>query len=66
MNLTDDIRNYKVRTLRDKIGMVLQDNILFSESVKMNILMGKPEATDEEVVAAAKAANAHEFHYEAC
>ncbi|EIT84663.1 ABC transporter ATP-binding protein [Fictibacillus macauensis ZFHKF-1] len=56
-----DIRSYKVRTLRDKIGMVLQDNILFSESVKENILMGNPEASDEEVVSAAKAANAHDF-----
>lgn len=56
-----DIRSFKVRTLRDKIGMVLQDNILFSESVKANILLGKPEATDEEVIEAAKAANAHEF-----
>ncbi|MDN4075246.1 ABC transporter ATP-binding protein [Fictibacillus terranigra] len=57
----EDIRSYKVRSLRDKIGMVLQDNILFSESVKANILMGNPEATDEEVMAAARAANAHEF-----
>jgi subfamily B ATP-binding cassette protein MsbA len=56
-----DIRSYQVRTLRDKIGMVLQDNILFSESVKANILMGNPGAADEEVIAAAKAANAHEF-----
>ena len=56
-----DIRQFKVRTLRDKIGMVLQDNILFSESVKENILLGNPIATDEEVVEAAKAANAHEF-----
>jgi subfamily B ATP-binding cassette protein MsbA len=56
-----DIRSYQMRTLRDKIGMVLQDNILFSESVQANILMGNPEATDEEVIAAAKAANAHEF-----
>ncbi len=56
-----DIRKYKVRSLRDKIGMVLQDNILFSESVKSNILLGKPEATDEEVYRAAKQANAHEF-----
>ncbi|WP_026675686.1 ABC transporter ATP-binding protein [Alkalihalobacterium bogoriense] len=56
-----DIREYEVRTLRDQIGMVLQDNILFSDSVKINILMGKPEATDEEVILAAKAANAHEF-----
>jgi len=56
-----DIRDLKVRSLRDKIGMVLQDNILFSESVKANILMGNPEATDDEVIAAAKAANAHDF-----
>ncbi|WP_026690852.1 ABC transporter ATP-binding protein [Alteribacter aurantiacus] len=56
-----DVRDYKVRSLRDRIGMVLQDNIIFSESVKFNILMGRPDATDEEVYAAAKAANAHEF-----
>ncbi|WP_209124196.1 ABC transporter ATP-binding protein [Alkalihalobacillus sp. BA299] len=56
-----DIRDYKVQSLRDKIGMVLQDNILFSDTVKMNILMGNPNASDEEVVAAAKAANAHDF-----
>ena len=56
-----DIRDVEVRSLRDKIGMVLQDNILFSESIAFNIRMGNPEATDEEVIAAAKAANAHEF-----
>jgi ATP-binding cassette, subfamily B, putative efflux pump len=56
-----DIREYKVQTLRDKIGVVFQDNILFSESVKENILLGKPGATDEEVYVAAKAANAHDF-----
>ncbi|HLR80878.1 MAG TPA: ABC transporter ATP-binding protein [Bacillota bacterium] len=56
-----DIRDVKARSLRDQIGMVLQDNILFSESVAMNIRMGNPEATDEEVIAAAKAANAHDF-----
>lgn len=39
----------------------MQDNILFSDSVKSNILMGKPDATDEEVIAAAIAANAHDF-----
>src|SRR5699024_3343570 len=44
-----DIRDLQIRTLRDQIGMVLQDNILFSESVKMNILMGNPDATDEQV-----------------
>jgi subfamily B ATP-binding cassette protein MsbA len=56
-----DIRDYRVRSLRDKIGLVLQDTVLFSESVKENILMGKPDATEEEVVEAAKAANAHDF-----
>lgn len=56
-----DIRDLKIHSLRDKIGMVLQDNILFSESVKANILMGNPDASDEEVIAAAKAANAHDF-----
>ncbi|WP_087975124.1 ABC transporter ATP-binding protein [Oceanobacillus rekensis] len=56
-----DIRDMKARSLRNNIGMVLQDNILFSESIAMNIRMGNPDATDEEVVAAAKAANAHDF-----
>ncbi|WP_156291689.1 ABC transporter ATP-binding protein [Oceanobacillus salinisoli] len=56
-----DIRDVKARSLRNNIGMVLQDNILFSESIAVNIRMGKPDATDEEVIAAAKAANAHEF-----
>ena len=56
-----DIRQFKVQTLRDKIGVVFQDNILFSESVKDNILLGKPGASDEEVIQAAKAANAHDF-----
>lgn len=56
-----DIRSFKVRSLRDKIGMVMQDNILFSDSVRANILMGKPDATEKEVIAAAKAANAHDF-----
>ncbi|RTZ56945.1 ABC transporter ATP-binding protein [Bacillus sp. SAJ1] len=56
-----DIRRFKVRSLRDKIGMVLQDSILFSESIQANILLGKPGATTEEVYEAAKAANAHDF-----
>lgn len=56
-----DIRDFQVRTLRDKIGMVLQENILFSDSIKENIMIGKPDATEEEVIAAAKAANAHDF-----
>jgi ATP-binding cassette, subfamily B, putative efflux pump len=56
-----DIRHFQLQSLRDKIGVVFQDNILFSESVKNNILLGKPGATDEEVYQAAKAANAHDF-----
>ena len=56
-----DIRDVKVKSLRDQIGIVMQDSILFSDSVKSNILMGKPEATDAEVIAAAIAANAHDF-----
>lgn len=56
-----DLRDVTTHTLRDQIGLVLQDSILFSDSVKANILMGKPGATDEEVIAAAKAANAHDF-----
>ncbi|MBT2584060.1 ABC transporter ATP-binding protein [Planococcus sp. ISL-109] len=56
-----DVKDVTIHSLRDQIGLVLQDSILFSESVKENILMGKPDATDEQVIAAAKAANAHEF-----
>lgn len=56
-----NIKDYQVQSLRENIGMVLQDNILFSESVKENILFGNPDASDEEVIAAAKAANAHDF-----
>ncbi|MGN7388709.1 ABC transporter ATP-binding protein [Sporosarcina sp. SAFN-015] len=56
-----DLRDVQLKSLRDQIGLVLQDSILFSDSVKSNILMGNPEATDEEVIAAAKAANAHDF-----
>lgn len=56
-----DVRDVDIKSLRSQIGIVLQDNILFSDSVKQNILMGKPDATDEEVIAAAKAANAHDF-----
>lgn len=56
-----DIRDVKARSLRNNIGMVLQDNILFSESIAMNIRMGNPYASDEEVIEAAKAANAHDF-----
>ena len=56
-----NVKNVTIESLRSQIGIVLQDNILFSDSVKQNILMGNPHATDEEIVAAAKAANAHDF-----
>ncbi|MCP1122259.1 multidrug ABC transporter ATP-binding protein [Bacillus sp. AFS018417] len=56
-----DVRNYDVRNLRGHIGLVLQDNILFSDTVGANILYGRPEATEEEVVEAAKAAHIHDF-----
>ncbi len=56
-----DIRDVKQQNLRYHIGMVQQDNILFSESAKVNILMGNPDADDSAVQEAAKAANAHDF-----
>ncbi|GAB7389329.1 ABC transporter ATP-binding protein [Bacillaceae bacterium] len=56
-----DVRRIRLQSLRRQIGMVLQDNVLFSGTVKENILLGNPEASMEEVIAAAKAANAHQF-----
>lgn len=56
-----DIREIKLRSLRNHIGIVQQDVYLFAGTVMENIRYGKPEATDEEVLRAAKAANAHEF-----
>jgi len=56
-----DIRNIKLRNLRNNIGIVQQDVYLFAGSVFDNIKYGRPDATDEEVIEAAKNANAHEF-----
>ncbi len=56
-----DVRDVQRRTLREQIGMVLQDTFLFSASVRDNIRYGRPEATDAEVVAAAQLARAHDF-----
>jgi subfamily B ATP-binding cassette protein MsbA len=56
-----DIRDFNVQSLRRQIGIVMQDNILFSGSIADNIGYGRPEATREEMIEAAKAANAHEF-----
>ncbi|MBO9599728.1 MAG: ATP-binding cassette domain-containing protein, partial [Cohnella sp.] len=55
------ISDITLKSLRGHIGMVLQDNILFSGSVRDNILFGDPDADDEAIVQAAVAANAHDF-----
>jgi ATP-binding cassette, subfamily B, multidrug efflux pump len=56
-----DVRQMDLVTLRRQIGIVLQTSLLFSDSIKENIAYGRPDATLEEIVAAAKAAQAHEF-----
>ena len=56
-----DVRRVKLADLRRHIGVVLQDPMLFSGTIRDNIAYGKPDATMEEIVEAAKAANAHEF-----
>ncbi len=56
-----DVRGLKKDDLRHKLGLVLQDNFLFADTVMENIRYGKPEATDEEVMAAARLANADLF-----
>lgn len=56
-----DIRDVKLKDLRQHIGIVQQDVYLFAGTIMENIRYGKPDATDEEIIAAAKAANAHEF-----
>ncbi|MBE5745272.1 MAG: ABC transporter ATP-binding protein [Clostridiales bacterium] len=56
-----DIRDVTRRSLRENYGMVLQETWLKSGTVRENIKMGKPDATDEEIIAAAKAAHAHSF-----
>lgn len=56
-----DIRKIRISDLRRQIGIVQQDVYLFAENVMENIRYGRPEATDEEVIRAAKLANAHEF-----
>ncbi len=56
-----DVRSIKLKNLRDNIGIVQQDVYLFAGTVFENIRYGKPDATREEVIAAAKNANAHDF-----
>ncbi len=56
-----DIRNLTRKSLRENYGMVLQDTWLRAGTIRENIVMGKPDATDEEIIAAAKAAHSHSF-----
>src|SRR5438046_867572 len=56
-----DLRVFKQRSLRRNIGVVLQDPMLFNDTVRNNIAYGRPEASMAAIEAAAQAANAHEF-----
>lgn len=56
-----NVKNYKLDKLRDSVAMVLQKNVLFSGTIRQNLLWGNKDATDEEIEHAAKAAQAHDF-----
>ncbi|MCI9268796.1 MAG: ABC transporter ATP-binding protein [Lawsonibacter sp.] len=56
-----DVRNYPLEELRSRIGMVLQTNILFTGTIRENLLWGRPGATEEEMIQAAKDAQAYDF-----
>jgi ATP-binding cassette, subfamily B, bacterial MsbA len=56
-----DIRDWDMHSLRNLMGLVTQDSILFNDTIKNNIRLGKQNATDEEIIAALKVANAYEF-----
>ena len=56
-----DIRQYTLASLRRHVGIVQQDVFLFSDSIRENIAYGRPDATDAEIIEAAKLAHAHEF-----
>src|SRR2546427_5872209 len=56
-----DIRNYTLQSLREQISLVLQDQLMFSGTIRENIAFGRPGASDEEIAAAAVTANADEF-----
>jgi ATP-binding cassette subfamily B protein len=56
-----DLRDYKLGDLRNQFAIVLQEPVLFSTSIAENIAYGRPDAGDDEIVAAARAANAHDF-----
>jgi subfamily B ATP-binding cassette protein MsbA len=56
-----NVREYKLRALRAQIGYVLQDTVLFRGTILENLAFGRPNATQDEIIAAAKLANAHDF-----
>ena len=56
-----DVKEVSIESLRRQMGIMTQDNFLFSGTIRDNIRYGKLDATDEEIVAAAKAVNAHDF-----
>lgn len=56
-----DVRDYNLHNLREGVSMVLQKNVLFSGTIKENMLWGNENATDEEIIAACKVAQAHDF-----
>jgi len=56
-----DVRDYPLEELRARIGMVLQNNVLFSGTIRENLLWGRPDATEEEMIQAAKDAQAYDF-----
>lgn len=56
-----DIKDIELHSLRSLMGLVTQDSILFNDTIKDNIALGKPDATDEEIIDALKIANAYEF-----
>ena len=56
-----DVRDYDISVLRDSVAMVLQKNVLFSGTIKENLRWGNPDATDEQMIQACQAADAHSF-----
>ena len=56
-----DVRDYPLEELRSRIGIVLQTNILFTGTIRENLLWGRPDATEEEIIQAAKDAQAYDF-----
>ena len=56
-----DVRDYPIEALRGRIGMVLQNNVLFSGTIRENLLWGKKDATEEELIQAARDAQAYDF-----